>query len=619
MTYLALARKWRPKDFSSMVGQDHVVRALTNALETGRLHHAWLFTGTRGVGKTTLSRILAKSLNCEQGITASPCGQCRACLEIDEGRFVDYLEFDAASNRGVDEMARILEQAVYAPTVGRFKVFMIDEVHMLTGHAFNAMLKTLEEPPEHVKFILATTDPQKIPVTVLSRCLQFNLKQMPPAAIVPHLEYVLNQEGIAYQAQALRLIAKAAAGSMRDALSLTDQAIAYSSGNITQQAVQEMFGAIDHAYLVKFLQGLLTQDAGAIVGVADELQVRGFSYHHALENLAELLSQIALEQRLAGSVPEDEPLRESIIQLAELMPADALQLCYSVAIHARSELSLSPDEYAGFVMAGLRMLSLFEVAQIKKINVSALVEPVQTQTDEVAIEAVVVPNELDQAVSTEVASESLTEEAVHVPESSSEAMLTPLVSDVLVSSQDLSSEVGEVDGDIELVGQQYVDAETSALDSYMELAQTFDEEAFSHLMPASQLLPSADVNHLDAQSWLDLTASLPGNSVLEQVLRRSEYKRVQASTLYLRVDLSYLDWQVMQQEAEAFLSEHFQQAVKVVFEMGEVGHQTAHASEQLAQEQRIQIGKQALLDNPLVKQLQSDFGATIIQDSIRIK
>ncbi|AFQ48022.1 DNA polymerase III, subunit gamma and tau [Burkholderia cepacia GG4] len=243
MTYQVLARKWRPKDFASLVGQEHVVRALTHALDGGRLHHAYLFTGTRGVGKTTLSRIFAKALNCETGVTSQPCGVCRACREIDEGRFVDYVEMDAASNRGVDEMAALLERAVYAPVDARFKVYMIDEVHMLTNHAFNAMLKTLEEPPSHVKFILATTDPQKIPVTVLSRCLQFNLKQMPAGHIVSHLERILGEEQISFEQQALRLLARAAQGSMRDALSLTDQAIAYSANEVTESAVSGMLGA----------------------------------------------------------------------------------------------------------------------------------------------------------------------------------------------------------------------------------------------------------------------------------------------------------------------------------------------------------------------------------------
>jgi len=358
MTYLVLARKWRPRSFETLVGQDHVVRALTHALQTQRLHHAWLFTGTRGVGKTTLSRILAKSLNCETGITPTPCGQCRACTEIDAGRFVDYLELDAASSRGVEEMTQLLEQAVYAPGAGRFKVYMIDEVHMLTGHAFNAMLKTLEEPPPHVKFILATTDPQKIPVTVLSRCLQFNLKQMPPEAIVGHLQAVLGQEAIPFEVPALRLVAQAASGSMRDALSLTDQAIAYSAGNLTEDAVRGMLGTIDQRHLVRLLESLAGGDANGVLAVADELSTRGLSYAGALADLAVLLSKVAIAQRVPGALPAEDPLTQDIVRLGGVVHPDAVQLFYSVAVHSRGELALSPDEYAGFVMACLRMLAL---------------------------------------------------------------------------------------------------------------------------------------------------------------------------------------------------------------------------------------------------------------------
>ena len=358
MTYLVLARKWRPRSFDTLVGQDHVVRALTHALDTQRLHHAWLFTGTRGVGKTTLSRILAKSLNCETGITSKPCGVCQACTEIDAGRFVDYLELDAASNRGVEEMTQLLEQAVYAPGAGRFKVYMIDEVHMLTGHAFNAMLKTLEEPPPHVKFILATTDPQKIPVTVLSRCLQFNLKQMPADSIVGHLQAVLGQEDVGFEVPALRLIGQAASGSMRDALSLTDQAIAYSAGNLTEEAVRGMLGTIDQRHLVRLLDALSTGDAKGVLAVADELAIRGLSYAGALADLAVLLSRVAIEQRVMGVTPAEDPLAADISRLAQSLHPDAVQLFYSVAVHSRGELTLAPDEYAGFIMACLRMLAL---------------------------------------------------------------------------------------------------------------------------------------------------------------------------------------------------------------------------------------------------------------------
>jgi DNA polymerase-3 subunit gamma/tau len=362
MSYQVLARKYRPRNFETLVGQEHVVRALTHALHSGRLHHAYLFTGTRGVGKTTLSRILAKSLNCvgpdgNGGITATPCGVCEACTAIDAGRFVDYIEMDAASNRGVDEMAQLLEQAVYAPSNARFKVYMIDEVHMLTNHAFNSMLKTLEEPPEHVKFILATTDPQKIPVTVLSRCLQFNLKQMPPGHIIGHLENILGQEGITFEQPALRLLATGAHGSMRDALSLTDQAIAYAAGAVTLDAVQGMLGALDQSYLIRLLDALAAQDGADLLAVADEMATRSLSYNGALQDLGTLLHRIALAQTVPAALPEDLPEYADIVRLAGLFDAEEVQLYYQIAVHGRNELGLAPDEYAGFSMTLLRMLA----------------------------------------------------------------------------------------------------------------------------------------------------------------------------------------------------------------------------------------------------------------------
>jgi DNA polymerase-3 subunit gamma/tau len=294
MSYQVLARKWRPRSFSTLVGQEHVVRALTHALGSQRLHHAYLFTGTRGVGKTTLARILAKSLNCETGVTAMPCGTCSSCQEIDAGRFVDLLEVDAATNTRVDEMRQLLENAVYAPTRGRYKVYVIDEVHMLSNSAFNAMLKTLEEPPEHVKFILATTDPQKIPVTVLSRCLQFNLKQMPPLAISTHLAHVLQAEGVTYEAAALALIARSAAGSMRDALSLLDQAIAHGAGSVEESQVRAMLGTVDIDYLYSILEAVQAGDVGELLRVAADMSLRSLSFGAALQELAGLLTRLQI-------------------------------------------------------------------------------------------------------------------------------------------------------------------------------------------------------------------------------------------------------------------------------------------------------------------------------------
>jgi len=356
MSYQVLARKWRPRDFGSLVGQEHIVRALRHALEQKRLHHAYLFTGTRGVGKTTLARILAKCLNCETGITPQPCGKCSACIEIDGGRFVDLLEVDAATNTKVDEMRQLLETAQYAPTRGRFKVYVIDEVHMLSSSAFNAMLKTLEEPPEHMKFILATTDPQKIPVTVLSRCLQFNLKQMPPAAIVSHLERILGDEKVEFEKEALSLIARAAAGSMRDALSLLDQAIAHGGGRVAAAAVGEMLGAIDQSYLVRLLECVAGDDAPGAVAVAGEMQSRSLSFDAALADLASLLLRMALAQSVPGALDElAEP--ERLAALAGKLDPESLQLYYQIALQGREDLPLAPDEHGGFLMTVLRMLA----------------------------------------------------------------------------------------------------------------------------------------------------------------------------------------------------------------------------------------------------------------------
>jgi DNA polymerase-3 subunit gamma/tau len=354
MSYQVLARKWRPKSFATLVGQEHVVRALTHALEQNRLHHAYLFTGTRGVGKTTLARIMAKALNCETGVTATPCGVCTACIEIDSGRFIDYIELDAASNRGVDDMTQLLERATYAPTSGRYKVYVIDEVHQLSGHAFNAMLKTLEEPPAHVKFILATTDPQKIPVTVLSRCLQFNLKQMSQTSIVDHLSQVLAAEVIPFELPALRHLAKGAAGSMRDALSLLDQAIAHGAGHVTEESVRAMLGTVGDEYLFAVLDGLLNQDIHAMLAVAKQMDAGSFSFDGGLQELATLFHRIALTQ-FAPEALIDDAERSRLMVYAQALDAEFLQLAYQIAIHGRDELVLAPDEYAGFVMTLLRL------------------------------------------------------------------------------------------------------------------------------------------------------------------------------------------------------------------------------------------------------------------------
>ncbi len=362
MSYLVLARKYRPQNFSEMVGQEHVVRALSNALQSQRLHHAYLFTGTRGVGKTTVSRILAKSLNCQGpdgqgGITATPCGVCQACRDIDSGRFVDYTELDAASNRGVEEVQSLLEQAVYKPVQGRFKVFMIDEVHMLTNTAFNAMLKTLEEPPEYLKFVLATTDPQKVPVTVLSRCLQFNLRPMAPETILEHLQHVLDAEKVTTDTPSLRLLARAARGSMRDALSLTDQAIAFGAGVLQEATVRQMLGSVDRSYVFRLIEALAQGDGKTVVETSEALRLNGLSAASTLDEMSSVLQRMAVLQAVPDAAAEREPDAVDIARLANLMPADETQLLYSMCLHGRAELGLAPDEYAALTMVLLRLLA----------------------------------------------------------------------------------------------------------------------------------------------------------------------------------------------------------------------------------------------------------------------
>ena len=357
MSYLVLARKWRPKDFSDTVGQEHVLQALMNALETGRLHHAYLFTGTRGVGKTTIARILAKALNCETGVTANPCGECSACKEIDEGRFVDLIEVDAASKTKVDDTRDLLDNVQYAAARGRYKVYLIDEVHMLSKSSFNALLKTLEEPPEHVKFLLATTDPQKLPATVLSRCLQFNLKRMTPRIITDRLIHICEAEKIEFESPALSLLARAADGSMRDALSLLDQAIAYCGGKIEEAATAKMLGTIDRDHVMRLMQLLAAGDAKGLIEVVREIDEQFPDYARLLDDLARDLQRVAVYQVVGTCDCDDELTEQEIAELSQIMPAGDVQLFYQTAIMGRRDLHLAPDPRSGAEMTLMRMLA----------------------------------------------------------------------------------------------------------------------------------------------------------------------------------------------------------------------------------------------------------------------
>ena len=571
MTTLALARSWRPKTFPELLGQDHVVKALTHALDQGRLHHAWLFTGTRGVGKTTIARILAKALNCigpdGQGkMTSQPCGKCAACLEIDAGRYVDYIEMDAASNRGVDEMAQLLEKASYAPSNGRFKVYMIDEVHMLTNHAFNAMLKTLEEPPEHVKFILATTDPQKIPVTILSRCLQFNLKQMPVPLIVEHLQTVLAAEKVESEIGALRVLAKAAQGSMRDALSLTDQAIAYAAGTVTQASVRNMLGTLDDAYLIQVLDALANKNGAALVAVAQEMGERSMSFSLALQDLASLIQKIASAQVVPESVLDDWPEAAEIHRLATVFTKEEAQLFYQIAITSRPDLSLAPDEQTGFSMALLRMLAFRPGSAGSGPSQSA--------------------GSVGNGAASNAAS-TATKPAAAKPASAAPAA-APASAPAPKST-------------------------TSAATSAPAPKSTTSAATSASATPAT-------VSSGDRPDWHSLMRALPVRGLVQQLAHQTELQDwvdspqgIIATVITSLPQLASVDSVSRLSEA---LSMHYGKKVQIEIVEGAVEKTVAKIDAQVQQEKR-QNAEERIAADPFVQQLEREFGAKVVSGSVR--
>ena len=604
MSYLVLARKYRPKSFDTLVGQDHVVRALTHALDTGRLHHAYLFTGTRGVGKTTLSRILAKSFNCESGVTSKPCGTCAACTAIDADRFVDYVEMDAASNRGIADMLQLLEQAVYAPTNARFKVYMIDEVHMLTTQAFNAMLKTLEEPPPYIKFILATTDPQKIPVTVLSRCLQFNLKQMPPIHIIDHLENILGLENIGFEKPALRLLAQAAHGSMRDALSLTDQAIAYTAGNVSTESVRAMLGTLDQTYLVRLLDALAGGDGAGLLAVADEMAARSLSYSAALQDLGTLLHRIALAQTVPSALPDDLPERDDVLRLASLFDAEDVQLFYQIAVHGRNELGLAPDEYAGFSMTLLRMLA-FKAGEgeapatpraggAKPAGGSAGGNPAKSALD---------------AVRSRPQPQPLVPRAEKA-KPSGDGDIPPWMDDVPPLESTSAPAVPEKP--VVPPAPAIMIAPASAPSEPVSAVPPREKPAASSQPVASSLDWDGD--------WPKLAAALPLRGVAQQLALQTELINWESqdgsANFHLRVPMETMRTSTNVNRIADALSDQFGLTVRVTTEIGKV-EQTAsiQASEERAEKQR--QAEEEIQQDSFVQTLVREFGATVVPGSIK--
>ena len=629
MSYVVLARKYRPKNFMQMVGQEHVVRALTNALDSQRLHHAYLFTGTRGVGKTTVSRILAKSLNCtgadgSGGITSAPCGVCQACADIDAGRFIDYTELDAASNRGIDDVQTLLEQAVYKPVQGRFKVFMVDEVHMLTGPAFNAMLKTLEEPPEYLKFVLATTDPQKVPVTVLSRCLQFNLRPIAPETIREHLASVLHDEGVTADVASLRLLARAARGSMRDALSLTDQAIAFGAGALVEATVHQMLGSVDRSYVFRLIAALAAGDGAAVVAITDDLRLLGLNPASTLEEMSLVLQRMAVLQAVPSAVDESDPESGELARLATLLPADETQLLYSLCLHGRGELGLAPDEYAALTMVLLRLLAfkpaggVTRVAEKKTLNESWTAVAAPSATAAVASAASLVNQSARPVAQTPAA--TLPAPAVTPPvavraqplQSPSRQGLPPgqVLPDV-TSSRPVTPRGA---GDVAPAGGELAQPQTRVVAVPVRVQADSRAEAAASQGAQTILVPTEEGAFWHA-TVTQLVAAEAITALGRELALQSQLVARDTDQWVLRVERESLN-QATTRERLASALQGQGHPVSLAVEIGRVTDSPARRNAAAAAERQL-AAERIIFEDPFVQDMMRDFGAKIVPGSIK--
>lgn len=658
MSYQVLARKWRPRIFREMVGQEHVLQALINALDHNRLHHAYLFTGTRGVGKTTIARILAKCLNCETGVSSEPCGTCSACREIAEGRFVDLIEVDAASRTKVEDTRELLENVQYAPSRGRYKVYLIDEVHMLSNSSFNALLKTLEEPPPHVKFLLATTDPQKLPMTILSRCLQFNLKNMTPERIVNHLKFVLEQEVIPFEESALWLLGRAADGSMRDALSLTDQSISYGSGKITQAEVAAMLGTLDQAAVYEIVNALASLDGKAILGAVQNMAEQAPDYVNALAEMLSVLHRIAIAQALPEAVDNSHGDKERIMQLAQQLPAEDVQLFYQTALLGRRDLPLAPDARAGFEMVLLRMLA-FKPQGVMDVPTQSLPQsrPAQTPTPQAQIASPVAAPVVSapQSVATPQVQAAPQAEPVIAPVAQVPASpAAPVVSQTAAPAAQAAVSAaqtpppfdGPYDNAPEMTGDEY--DEYAAAPAYLDASDyspapevpepkksespetqaSVIVETKPEIPPAAAIVDAPHVPHTvrkisyeqaSPQDWPEIYLGLGVTGILQSTIANCQLVARNGNEFQFIVDdnNSTLYDPSHQQRLSDLLSNYFIERVHAKIQVGKITAETPALLAKRHQQERYDKAVVAIKTDPIVLQLIEHFGASLREETIQ--
>ncbi|GLX90755.1 DNA polymerase III subunit gamma/tau [Pseudomonas fragi] len=673
MSYQVLARKWRPRSFREMVGQTHVLKALINALDSQRLHHAYLFTGTRGVGKTTIARIIAKCLNCETGITSTPCGECSVCREIDEGRFVDLIEIDAASRTKVEDTRELLDNVQYAPSRGRFKVYLIDEVHMLSSHSFNALLKTLEEPPPYVKFILATTDPQKLPATILSRCLQFSLKNMTPERVVEHLSHVLSVENIPFEDDALWLLGRAADGSMRDAMSLTDQAIAFGEGKVLAGDVRAMLGTLDHGQVFDLLHALIEGDARALLEAVRHLAEQGPDWNGVLSEILNVFHRVAIAQALPEGLDNGHGDRDRVLALASALPAEDVQFYYQMGLIGRRDLPLAPDPRGGFEMVLLRMLafrpagtadapsqplkpvgiSQATVDSISPVAATAAVAapapaPVAAPAPEAAAQPAPTPAPVVETTAPVVAEIDLPWNEPSAPVIEQEAPPEPVLDTVSEQPELPPMPLPTPDSVVPDAPEwsaapmpqptpEQVDAALSGMDRDDEppldedyIEPDMDSAAYSYLdelasehaaqpEPEPEPLPASMPATGLALEWLNLFPQLPVSGMTASIGANCTLIAVEGDDWLLHLDPAHsaLFNATQQRRLNDALNQHLQRTLKVTIELIKPEQETPAQAASRLRAERQRLAEESIYADPLVQQMIKQFDASVRDDTIQ--